>query len=61
VTLPDNAAYNVNARTSFGRIHPAVPVTTTAVTEQSIVGTIGRGGCKLDLVNANGNITIEKE
>jgi hypothetical protein len=61
VALPENAAYTVNARTSFGRIHTDFPITTTNVSEANISGTIGRGGCKLDLVNANGNITIEKE
>ena len=61
VALPDSAAYAVNARTSFGRIHTDFPITTTSLSDENIAGTIGKGGCKLDLVNANGNITIEKE
>jgi hypothetical protein len=61
LALPSAAAYNVNARTTFGRIHTDFPVTTSGMTENTLAGTIGRGGCKLDLTNANGNITIEKD
>lgn len=60
MSLPPGAGYNVNARTSFGRIATALPITTTTISESNLIGTIGRGGCKLDLVNSNGNITIEK-
>jgi hypothetical protein len=51
----------VSARTSFGRIHTDFPITTTSVSSESVTGTIGKGGCKLDLANANGSITIEKD
>ena len=61
VALPDSAGYAVNARTSFGRVTTDLPILTTGVTEGTLIGTIGKGGCKLDLVNANGNISIEKE
>jgi len=61
VALPEGVAYTVNARTSFGRVTSQIPILTTGVTEETLAGTIGKGGCKLDLVNANGNITIEKE
>lgn len=61
LALPANAAYDVNARTSFGRIHTDLPITTRTFGESALTGRIGAGGCRLDLVNANGNITIEAE
>jgi outer membrane lipoprotein SlyB len=61
VSVPESSSYSVNARTSFGSIRSALPVTTNGTNENTLVGTIGRGGCQLELVNANGNITIEKE
>lgn len=61
VTLPENSSYAVNARTSFGRVNSQIPILTTGMAEGTLVGTIGKGGCKLDLANSNGNITIEKE
>lgn len=61
VTLPDNTGYSVNARTSFGHIRSAIPVSTTNAGDDTLIGTIGRGGCRLDLTTSNGSITIEKE
>jgi hypothetical protein len=42
-----------------GHVHSEVPILTTTITEEAMVGTIGKGGCKLELANQNGNITIE--
>ena len=61
VGLPASASYALNARTTFGRIHSDLPVTTTSFGGDSTVGTIGSGKCKLDLVNTNGSITIKRE
>jgi hypothetical protein len=61
ITLPENAGYSVNARTSFGHIRSAIPVNTTSAGDDSLIGTIGRGGCRLDLATSNGSITIERE
>jgi DUF4097 and DUF4098 domain-containing protein YvlB len=61
VALPEGAGYALNARTSFGRISSQLPITTNGMTEDTMIGTIGKGGCRLDLANANGNITIEKD
>ena len=61
LAIPGGAGYAVNAPTSFGRVVSAVPITTTGISDENIVGTIGRGGCKLELVNANGNIMIDRE
>jgi DUF4097 and DUF4098 domain-containing protein YvlB len=61
VALPQGAGYDVSARTSFGRIHTDFPITTTTISDQNLSGTIGRGGCKMELVNSNGNITITAE
>ena len=61
VALPASSGYSVNARTSFGRISSEIPITTTNVGDNTLIGTIGRGGCRLDLSNSNGSITIARE
>jgi len=61
VVLPAGANYDVDARTSFGQVRSDFPVTTRTFTEGTLAGTLGRGNCRMDLTNANGNITIEKE
>jgi hypothetical protein len=61
VGIPDSASYAISARTTFGRINTEIPITTTNVGEDTVVGTIGKGGCRMDLANANGSITIAKE
>ncbi|HEX7190119.1 MAG TPA: DUF4097 family beta strand repeat-containing protein [Thermoanaerobaculia bacterium] len=59
VALP-HAGYNVHARTSFGSIHSALPITTSGdVSKENLNGTINGGGCRLELETANGNIAIE--
>ena len=61
VRIPDGVGYNVSARTSFGRITTDLPVTATgSLGGDSLNGTIGSGGCQLQLTNANGNIEITK-
>ena len=58
--LPD-AGYALTAQTSFGRIHTDVPITTTgSIGEGRLSGTIGGGGCVLQLTNSNGDIRILK-
>lgn len=60
IHLPE-AGYVVAARTSFGRIHSDVPITATgSIGEGALSGTIGAGGCALQLTNANGDIRILK-
>ncbi len=61
LTLPGNANYDVSARTSFGHISTEFPITTTTVGEDILNGRIGNGGCRLELKNGNGGITIGKE
>ena len=61
VGVPASASYEVNARTTFGRINSDLPITTTSFGGDSTVGTIGSGKCKMDLVNSNGSITIKRE
>jgi outer membrane lipoprotein SlyB len=60
VELPPSPSYRVSARTSFGRISSAVPITAQSSSDESLIGTIGGGACKLDLVNSNGSITINQ-
>ena len=61
VALPQNASYAVNARTTYGRIHSELPIQTRTIGDDTVIGTIGGGTCKLELVNANGNININRE
>ncbi len=57
--LPDGAAYNVAAHTSFGKVTSDLPITATGdLSGDSINGTINGGGCQLQLNNSNGGITI---
>jgi DUF4097 and DUF4098 domain-containing protein YvlB len=61
VRLPANAGYRIKARTSFGRINSQMPITASgAMGGDSLEGTIGNGGCLLELTNSNGNIDISK-
>jgi len=58
VHLPDTG-YAVAARTTFGRIQADVPITASgAIGSNAVSGTIGRGGCALQLTNASGDIRI---
>src|SRR5262249_22257457 len=61
VRLPANAGYRIKAKTSFGRINSQLPITASGTMGgDSLEGTIGNGGCTLDLTNSNGNIDISK-
>jgi DUF4097 and DUF4098 domain-containing protein YvlB len=58
VYLPDTG-YTLTARATFGKIRTDVPVTATGVIgTNSLSGTIGRGGCLLQLTNNNGDLEI---
>jgi DUF4097 and DUF4098 domain-containing protein YvlB len=60
VQLPDGG-YAITAQTSFGRIRSDVPITATGTMgDGHLSGTIGGGGCALQLTNANGDIRILK-
>lgn len=59
--IPDGVGYNLAAHTSFGRITSDLPVTATgSIGGDSLNGTIGSGGCRLQLTNSNGSIEITK-
>ncbi len=61
VRIPEGLGYNVLARTSFGRISTDLPITATGgIGPESLSGTIGSGGCQLQLTDANGSIEINK-
>jgi len=61
VRVPEGVGYNVTARTSFGRISSELPVTSTgSVGGGTLNGTIGSGGCQLQLTDSNGSIEIAK-
>jgi hypothetical protein len=61
VRIPDGLGYNVSAHTSFGRISSDLPITASgSLSPDSLNGTIGSGGCQLQLTDANGSIEINK-
>ncbi len=61
VRIPEGLGYNLTARTSFGRISSEMPVTSTgSIGGDSLNGTIGSGGCQLQLTDSNGSIEIAK-
>jgi DUF4097 and DUF4098 domain-containing protein YvlB len=60
VAIPE-AGYNLTSHTSFGRISSEMPVTASgSIGGDSLSGTIGSGGCRLQLTNSNGSIEIVK-
>ena len=67
VRVPEVLGYNLTARTSFGRISSELPVTLTGGftwagywSGDTLNGTIGSGGCQLQLTDSNGSIEIAK-
>jgi hypothetical protein len=61
VRVPEGVGYNLTARTSFGRISSELPVTSTGnIGGDTLNGTIGSGGCQLQLTDSNGSIEIAK-
>ena len=61
VRIPEGVGYNVSAHTSFGRINTDLPLTAIGnIGGDSLNGTIGSGGCQLQLNNSNGSIEIAK-
>ena len=65
ISLNSNASYTVSAHTVYGSINADFPVTVTSKstsdTSNSLAGTIGKGGCKMELTTSNAGITITKE
>jgi hypothetical protein len=65
IAIGSNAGYTVSARTTYGMITTEVPVTATSRSSNdnssSLSGTIGSGGCRMDLTTSNGGITITRE
>jgi len=61
VRIPEGLGYNLSAHTSFGRINSELPVTSTgSIGGDNLTGTIGNGGCQLQLTDSNGSIEISK-
>ena len=60
--LPEGVNYDVTASTTFSGINVEFPVTTTGmISEGSLHGRIGNGGCELRITNANGRIDVLKK
>jgi DUF4097 and DUF4098 domain-containing protein YvlB len=52
--------YDLTARTAFGKIRTDIPILTRGtVGTDTLTGTIGKGGCALQLVGRNGNVSIQ--
>ena len=61
VTAPSAAGYNVIAKTSFGRVHSEPEMTVSGeISNETLNGKIGGGGCELRLTDQNGDIEILK-
>ena len=59
LTLPKDAAFDLDADTDFGSIETNFAVTTTQFDEDNIVGEVNGGGPLLRVVVSSGDITIE--
>ncbi|MFI5175424.1 MAG: DUF4097 family beta strand repeat-containing protein, partial [Terriglobia bacterium] len=61
ITLPENASFKVEARTSFGKVSSELPLSLSGnLSESSVTGKMGNAECELKLTNSNGNIQILK-
>jgi hypothetical protein len=61
VYLPDGANYDVEARTSFGKVRSEHAIAVSGeVGGSSLTGKMGSGGCVLRLINTNGSVEILK-
>lgn len=61
VYVPEGEAYDVEARTSFGKVISEHAISVSGeVGGSSLVGKMGSGGCVLRLTNSNGNVEILK-
>ncbi|HEY1435231.1 MAG TPA: hypothetical protein VGG65_07635 [Thermoanaerobaculia bacterium] len=59
--LSESVGYDVNARTSFGKVSSQIPLTVTgSASSDSLSGKIGDGKCPLTLEDSNGSIEILK-
>jgi DUF4097 and DUF4098 domain-containing protein YvlB len=61
VGIPNSGRYNIDARTTFGSVNTDVPITISRKTENTLTGTIGGGGCPMNLTTSNGSISITRE
>jgi len=65
IAIGSNASYTVTARTTYGMITTDVPFSVSSKSSSenssSLAGTIGGGGCKMELATSNGGITITRE
>lgn len=61
VALPASSNYSVSAKTSFGTVRNDLPLKISTMTDQVLTGSLGNGGCRLNIENQNGNITLTSE
>jgi DUF4097 and DUF4098 domain-containing protein YvlB len=59
VRVPAGANYDIDARTTNGLIRNSLPIRATSTSGEVLKGQIGKGGCRMELVNSQGSITIE--
>jgi hypothetical protein len=60
VTLPRDAKFNINARSSSGSVHTDLPITINGSMERhTIRGTVNGGGPTLEIHTGSGNIEIQ--
>jgi DUF4097 and DUF4098 domain-containing protein YvlB len=61
VMVPRGVGFNIDARTNFGSINTDVPIVIVRQSAVAQSGPINGGGCRMELVNSNGSITIGKD
>jgi hypothetical protein len=61
IAIPDGTDANIEARTTFGRIHSDFEMRVSGdLSSRRLSGTIGRGGPLIRLATTNGSVRIEK-
>ena len=59
IHLPEDAAFTVNAHTSFGKITTQLPLTISgSPSSDTLTGRLGDGRCPLTVENSNGSIEL---
>jgi DUF4097 and DUF4098 domain-containing protein YvlB len=57
VVLPPGVGFDVNARTSLGKVRSELPLAAGGAAS-SLVGPVAGGGCEVTLANRNGDISL---
>jgi DUF4097 and DUF4098 domain-containing protein YvlB len=60
-TMPDNAGFQVDARTTNGEVHTAFPLSTSGAGDSKVLtGTVGAGGPTVRIATTNSDVSLNK-